>query len=61
MRTPYQVRLELSNRNEIGEACSRCGSEDVHIGLWWINVKERGHLEVLDVDGKISRKLDIRK
>jgi len=47
--------------DETGEACSRYGSEDVHIGLWWVNLQERGHLKVLGVDVNISHKLDIRK
>jgi hypothetical protein len=26
---------------------------EVHIGLWWGNLMERGHLEGVGVDGKI--------
>jgi hypothetical protein len=29
--------------------------------FWWMNLKERGRLEVLGVDVKISHKLDIRQ
>ena len=54
----YEIEMD-----ETGEACIRYGSEDVrvHVELWWINLKGRGHLEVLGVDVIISHKLDIRK
>ena len=29
------------------------GIEEVHIGLWWENPRERGNLEDPDVDGRI--------
>jgi hypothetical protein len=32
------------------------GRGKVHTGLWWGNVRERNHLEDLDVDGRIILK-----
>jgi hypothetical protein len=32
------------------------GREEVHTGLWWVKLKERVHLEDLDVGGRIILK-----
>jgi len=38
----------------MGGACSTYGRKgEVYTGLWWGNLKERDHLEDLDVDGRI--------
>jgi hypothetical protein len=29
------------------------GRADVHTGIWWGNLRERGHLDDTSVDGKI--------
>jgi hypothetical protein len=40
------------------------GTEEVHIGCWWGDLMERGHLEDLGVDGRILKwilkKWDVR-
>jgi len=35
--------------------------EDVHIGFWWGNPREREHLQDLGVDGRIILKLIYKK
>ena len=32
---------------------ARMGRRDVHAGFWWGNLRERDHLENLDIDGSI--------
>jgi hypothetical protein len=36
------------------------GREEVHTGFWWGNLKERGHVENLDVDGD-NIKIDLQE
>jgi hypothetical protein len=33
----------------------------VHIGFWWGNLRERGHLENLGIDGRIILKWIFRR
>jgi hypothetical protein len=33
----------------------------VHKGVWLVNLRERGHLEVLDVDGWVISKWIIKR
>jgi len=37
------------------------GREEVHIGFWWGNMRERDHLQELGVDGNIILKLIFKK
>jgi len=37
------------------------GSGEVHTGFWWGNLRERGHLEDLGVDGAIILKWICKK
>jgi hypothetical protein len=37
------------------------GRGEVNIGFWWGSLKERDHLEGLDVDERIIRKLILKK
>jgi hypothetical protein len=37
------------------------GREDVHIGFWWGNPRERDHLEEPCVDGRIILRWILRK
>jgi len=40
--------------NSIGEACGAYGGDESrHTGFWWKNIKERIHLDVLGLDGRI--------
>jgi len=32
---------------------ARVGRGDVYTGLWWVNLRERDHLEDLGVEGRI--------
>ena len=34
---------------------------EVHTGFWWYNLRERDHLENLDVDGRLICKWIFRK
>jgi len=34
---------------------------EIHSGFWWGNLKERDHLEDLDIDGRIILTLVIKK
>jgi hypothetical protein len=36
-------------------------TEDVHTGFWWANLRERDHLEDLNVDRSIILKLIFKK
>jgi len=38
-----------------------CGREEVYIGLWWGNLRERDHLEDTGVDGRIKLRWIFRK
>ena len=35
------------------ESCSTFGREDVYTGFWWENLRERGNLGDLGVNGRI--------
>jgi hypothetical protein len=37
------------------------GRGDVHTVLWWGNLRERDHLEDLDIDGRITLKWIFKK
>ena len=45
--------------NEVCGACSMCGGE-VYTGFGGRNLRERHRLEELDVDGKITVKMDLQ-
>jgi len=40
-------------KNEIGGACSTMGRGEMYSGFWWGNPRERDHLEVLGINGRI--------
>jgi len=49
-------------KSEIGETRGTYGGRgEVHIGFWWGNLIEGGHLENLGVGGKINFKGSSRK
>jgi hypothetical protein len=37
------------------------GREELHIGFWWENLRERDNLEDIDVDGRIILRWIFRK
>ena len=37
------------------------GRGEVHTGFWWGNLRERGHLEDLGIDGGVILKLMFKK
>jgi hypothetical protein len=40
-------------KNEIGRSCGRYGGrEEVHTGLWWGNLMEKGNLEDQGIGGR---------
>ena len=45
----------------MGGACSTYGERRVAAGCWWGNLRERDHLEDVDVDGRIILKWISRK
>jgi hypothetical protein len=48
--------------NEMGRACAYGGGgREMHSGFWWGILKERDHLEDLDIDGRIKLTLIIKK
>ena len=49
-------------KNEIGGACGTYGvAVGVHTGFWWGDLRERGHLEDLGVDGRLILKRIFKK
>jgi hypothetical protein len=34
---------------------------EVHRGIWWRNLRERGHMEDIGIDGRIILKLIFKK
>ena len=47
--------------NEMGEACSAYGGGEAFTGFWWGNLRERDHLGVPGVDGRLILRLIFRK
>jgi len=48
----------------MGSACAYGGvggRREMHSGFWWGNLKERDHLEDLDIGGRIILTLVIKK
>jgi len=37
------------------------GTEHMHTGYWWGDLRKRKHLKILDVDGRIIFKLLLKK
>jgi len=48
-------------KNEMGGACSAYGEEEMCIQGLWGNLRERGHLEDPDVNGRIILRFIFRK
>jgi hypothetical protein len=49
-------------KNEVGGVCSAYeGREEVHRDFWWLNLRERDHLEDPDIDGNTILKWIFRK
>jgi hypothetical protein len=51
---------EIKN-NEMSAACGTYGERRSAHGIWWGDLRERGHLENLGVDGRIILKLIFKK
>jgi len=48
--TEYNLHDQLED--EMGGTCGTCCRRgEVHIGFWWGNLEERGHVEDLGIDG----------
>jgi hypothetical protein len=47
--------------NAISGACSTYGGVEVYTGFWWVNLREKGHLEDPDLDAKVTLKWICRK
>jgi len=45
----------------MGEACSAYGGGEAYTGFWWGNLRERDHLGVPGVDGRLILRLTFRK
>jgi hypothetical protein len=45
----------------MGETCGIYWGEEIYFrtGFWWGSLKERGHLEYLDVDGKFTWRISV--
>jgi len=55
--SPNIVQVIKSRRKRWGGACSTYGGRgEVYTGLWWGNLRERGHLEDAGADGRIILK-----
>jgi len=37
------------------------GKGEAHTGFLWVNLRERDHLEYLEVDGRINMKIGLQK
>ena len=55
--TKYYLGYQI--KNELGGIQDTNGEEE-HIGVWWGNLRWRGHLEDLGVDGWIILKLGLK-
>jgi len=55
--TPYQILSRLSlKKTDIHKACDTWRTGQVHTWFWWGNLKQRNHLEITGIDGKIILK-----
>jgi len=45
----------------MGGACSTMGRGEMYSGFWWGNPRERDHLEVPGINGRIIRRWIFRK
>jgi uncharacterized protein YcaQ len=61
MYSPNIFRVIESRRMRWARSVARMGRGKVHTGFWWGQLRERGHLEDLFVDGKILLKWIFRK
>jgi len=50
-------------KGKMGWACSVYGGENecIHTGVWWGRVKERDHVQDLDINGRIALTWILRK
>jgi hypothetical protein len=60
--TPHQIFCVRSNQEKkMGGACSTFGGTgEGHVGFGWCKLKERVHLEYLDLDGNLVFKMDLK-
>jgi len=55
--TPHQYYFGTEiKKNEMGGTCRKFEEREVHRGIWWRNLKERGHMEDIGVEGRIILK-----
>ena len=48
----YYLHDQIKEVEKGGTCGTCCRRGEVHTGLWWGNLKERGHVEGLDIDGR---------
>ena len=51
--SPNVVQVIKSRRMKWAGHVAHMGRAEVYTGFWWGNLRERNHLEDLDIDGKI--------
>ena len=48
-------------QSETVRRCHVCDRREIHAWFWWRNLKEREHLEYLDMVGRITLKFILKK
>ena len=60
--TPHEISFALSSQEQDGWSMHYVWETgDVHMRLWWGDLRERGHLEDLGIDGRIILKWIFKK
>ena len=50
IRIPHQIFLDVQIKDRMVGACGIWGRNEIHTGFWWVNLKQRDHLQDLGLD-----------
>ena len=57
--TPNNIPVIVSRNMRLSGHVTRRGRGEMPTGIWWINMNERDHLEVLGFDGRVILKWNL--